>query len=156
MSIKGAPSWVNEGNQALKDGNRRFFRGVGQAPNMNDFSLQTSTADNRARAEVAQIFSSFMDIANHDYSATTKDDMALTNEQIVSRTIQNLTKLNLSGVQIIARWKNPKTGDIYSLAELDLKQFKTVSQTTKTMDANIQKYLNNNAQSIFDTMIKGK
>ncbi|MGH9454496.1 MAG: LPP20 family lipoprotein, partial [Terriglobia bacterium] len=58
--IKGAPDWVNQGSQALNDRDGRLIHGIGLAPAMNDLSLQTSTADERARAEVARVLSSFM------------------------------------------------------------------------------------------------
>ncbi len=64
LGIKGAPDWVNEGTQVLNDKDGRYFRGVGQAPPMADDSLQISTADSRARAEVAKMISSYIDVAH--------------------------------------------------------------------------------------------
>ncbi|MCZ6579496.1 MAG: hypothetical protein O6927_09175, partial [Gammaproteobacteria bacterium] len=53
MGLSGAPDWVNEGTQAVKDDDGRLIHGVGMAPAMGDVSLQKATADNRARAEIA-------------------------------------------------------------------------------------------------------
>jgi len=155
LGIKGAPDWVNEGHQALKDKNGRFFHGTGSAPTMSDASLQRSTADNRARAEVAQVFSSYMNVLASDYSAAASDDNESVSEQAISRTIENATELNLMGAEIIARWKDKKTGVLYSLAELDMKKFKTVINAAEKMDANFKAFVNKNADNIFDSMNKG-
>ncbi len=152
LAINGAPDWVNEGKQALKGDDKRFFRGIGSAPAMNDASLQKSTADNRARAEVAQIFSSFMNVVAKDYSGAVSDASETINEQVVSRLIKNSTKLDLIGVEIIARWQDTKTGIVYSLAELDMKKFKTVAATAVDMDARLKKYIDQEADNIFDSM----
>lgn len=154
LGIKGAPDWVNEGKQALKDGKDRKFHGIGSAPAMNDDSLQKSTADNRARAELAQVFNSFMDVLASDYSAAAAGTDEVINEQAVSRSIKNMTKLNLTGAEIIARWKDKKTGIIYSLAEIDMKKFKTVAKAANDMDPNLKQFIDQQADNIFDAMSK--
>ncbi len=155
LGIKGAPAWVNEGKQALKDGDKRYFRGMGSAPAMKDASLQKSTADNRARAEVAQIFSSYMDVVANDYSAAVSDTDEVANEQAVSRSVKNITRLDLIGAEIIARWQDKNTGIIYSLAELDMKKFKTVAAAAKDMDAGLKSFIDREADNIFDAMNRG-
>ncbi|VUD59210.1 hypothetical protein TDB9533_02619 [Thalassocella blandensis] len=154
LGIKGAPDWVNEGKQALKDGKDRLFHGIGSAPSMNDDSLQKSTADNRARAELAQVFNSFMDVLASDYSAAAAGTDEVINEQAVSRSIKNMTKLNLTGAEIIARWKDKKTGIVYSLAEIDMKKFKTVAKAAQDMDPNLKQFIDSHADNIFDAMKK--
>jgi len=156
LGIRGAPDWVNEGKQALKDGKKRYFRGIGQAPTMNDESLQKSTADNRARAELAQIFSSYMDVLANDYSAAVSDSEEVVNEQAVSRTVKNITSLNLTGAEIIARWRDKKTGVLYSLAEIDMKKFKTVTGAARDMDTNLKQFIEHEADNIFDALQQGK
>ena len=69
LSIKGAPDWVNEGTQYLADKKGRLFHGVGSAPDMNDEAMQIYTADQRARAELAQILSAYLDVVSKDYTA---------------------------------------------------------------------------------------
>lgn len=154
LGIKGAPDWVNEGKQALKDGDKRFFRGIGSAPSMNDPSLQRTTADNRARAELAQVFTSYMDVISNDYSASASDTDDTSNQQAVSRNVKNITKLNLVGAQIIARWRDKKTGTVYSLAEIDMKKFKTVAKASSNMDPKLKQFIENEADNIFDSITK--
>ena len=156
MGISGAPDWVNEGTQYLNNKDGRLFHGVGQAPMIGDTSLQISTADNRARAEVARILSSFLDVASNDYTAASGSGKDAINQQALSRQIKNLSKVNLSGVKIIGHWKNNKDGTVYSIAELDLKSMKTILSSVKDMNQGLGLYLNQHAENIFDTVTQEK
>lgn len=155
LGIKGAPDWVNKGSQALNDQNGRLIHGIGSAPNMNDQSLQSSTADDRARTEVARVLNSFMHVVSQDYSAASGSGQDQQNEAAVSRQIQNITDQNVSGARIIARWTDPKTGTLWSLAELDMKQVKDMVGNSKDMNAGFRDYFNAHADNLFDSMAKG-
>ncbi len=150
LGMSAAPDWVNQGTQYLNNNKGQLFHGVGEAPVMGDVSLQKSTADNRARAEVARILSSYLDVASQDYSARSGSAKDAVSQQSISREIKNLTKINLSGTRIIGRWKDKKTGTIYSLAELDMKYVKEVMKNVRHMNQDLQRYINNNAENIFD------
>ncbi|MDX2479171.1 MAG: hypothetical protein QNK24_02405 [Desulfuromusa sp.] len=150
LGIKGAPDWVNEGTQILNDKGGRYFHGVGQAPPMGDDSLQISTADNRARAEVARILTSFMDVVQNDYSTAAGTTAELVSEQSISRQIESLTKTNISGVEIIGHWRDKKTGKVYSIAELDLEQVKKVIAANEEMNSGLGKYFDSHGANIFD------
>lgn len=154
LGIKGAPDWVNKGTQYLNDRGGRLFHGVGEAPAMGVASLQKSTADNRARTEVARIFTSYLDAVSNDFTASSTAGGAGMSEQAMSQQIKNLTKLNLSGVKIIARWKDKKTNVIYSLAELDHKSVQSMVNTTKTMNSSLKRYITDHGANIFDKIDK--
>ncbi len=156
LGIKGAPDWVNEGTNILKTKNGRLFHGVGSAPPLGDLSLQTSTADNRARAEVARILSSYMEIVSRDYIASGKAGESGFTEQSVSRQIDNITRINLTGVRIIAHWRDKKNGVIYSLAELDMDQVKKILDSVGNMNAGLKQYLDKEGPKIFDRIATTK
>lgn len=156
LDIAGAPDWVNKGTQFLNDRGGRLFHGVGEAPKVGNRSLQKSTADNRARTEVARIFSSFMDAVSSDYTAASSSGGTGVSEQSLSQQIKSVTKVNLSGVKIIARWKDKKTKIIYSLAELDLEKVKSTVNTTKNMNSDLKRYISSNSANIFDKMNTGE
>ena len=150
LGMKGAPDWVNKGTSVLNDRDGRLFHGVGSSPAMGDESLQRSTADDRARAEVARILSTFMDVIGNDYVAATGTGSNASAEQAVSRQIKAVTKQNLAGSKIIGRWKDAKTNAVYSISELDLKQVKTTTQGAKDMNEDLRRYIERNAENIFD------
>jgi len=156
LNIEDAPDWVNEGTNILKSKKGRLFHGVGSATTMDNFSLQKSTAENRARAQVARILSSYMKVVSSDYTASGKADDDKYSEQNVSREISNITELNMAGVKIIANWRSKKGGTIYSLAELDMASVKSIVKNIDSMNTNLDKYINNNGNNIFDRLSEGK
>lgn len=152
LGISGAPEWVNEGTNTLNNRDGRLFHGVGQAPAMGDEALQISTADSRARAEVARIFSSYLDVVGHDYLSATGAGKDADAQQSVSQQIHNLTKVNLAGARIIAHWRHEKTQTIYSLAELDMNQVKQTAAAADNMNEDLRRYLSTQGDNIFDRM----
>lgn len=156
LGISGAPDWVNEGTQYLNDKDGRLFHGVGQASAMGDASLQISSADNRARAEVARILSSFMDVVSNDFTTAAASQGRQVSQQNVSREITNLTKVNLTGVKIIGHWKNEKDGTVYSIAELDMKQMQDTLSAVKDMNSDLKRYLSTEGLNIFDKLTQEK
>lgn len=156
LRIKGAPDWVNEGTNVLKNKNGRLFHGVGSAPPMGDESLQIATADDRARAEVARVLSSYMNVISKDYLSSTKTAEGNMVEQSVSRDIENVTRLNMTGVRIIGRWKQKKTNMIYAVAELDMKSVKDTVGRIETMNQGFVDHFNHNAENIFDGIATGE
>ncbi len=152
LKIKGAPDWVNEGNQMLNDRDGRLFHGIGSAPEMGDLSLQKTTADDRARAELARVFSSYLKVVSNDYSASAAAGDSQLSEQAVTRQIDSLTQINLSGAKIIGRWRDENTGAIWSLAELDIEHMKKTLEQAMQMSPGLRDFLSREGDSIFDRM----
>ena len=150
LGIKGAPDWVNKGTQAVNDKDGRLFHGVGSAPSLGDEALQRSTADDRARAEVARMLSTYIDAVSSDYSGAAGTGSNASADQSVSRQIKAVTKQNLAGSKIIGRWKDSRTSMVYSIAELDLKSVKTTLEGANGMNDDVKRYIGRNADNIFD------
>ena len=156
LHIDGAPDWVNEGTAILKTHDGRMFHGVGSAPHMGDRSLQTSTADDRARAELARVLSSYMDVASHDYTAASGGGDQTLSTASISRQIDAVSRINLAGSRIIGRWRDEKTNIIYALAELDLGQVKDILGRVDDMNAGLRGHILEQGDNIFDGMAKEK
>lgn len=154
LRIKGAPDWVNEGTSILNNRNGRFFHGIGSSLPIGDESLQISSADNRARAEVARILSSYMEVAYNDYTATAGSADEPMVQSDISRQISNISRVNLTGAQIIAHWKDKRTGTIYALAELDMKYVKETLAKVEGMNAQVRDFIVGNGDNIFDRVTK--
>lgn len=150
LNIDGAPDWVNEGSIAVSDNDGRYIQGVGMSSPVHDESLQKSAADSRARAQLAQIVSTFMDVSIDDYMAN-NGDIGTTN---IEREIKTLSKTSLNGSKIMARWKDPETGTIYSFAELDLDKIDSMIKQSNSMNNELKLYLNETMDSKFDRFIK--
>jgi hypothetical protein len=154
LGIKGAPDWVNKGTAVLNDKDGRLFHGVGSSPALGDEALQRSTADDRARAEVGRMLSTYLDVVGNDYVAATGTGSNASADQAVTRQIKAVTKVNLAGSKIIGRWKDSKTNMIYSIAELDLKQVKSTLENANSMNEDLRRYVGRNAENIFDKVSK--
>jgi LPP20 lipoprotein len=150
LGIKGAPDWVNKGTQAVNDKDGRLFHGVGSSPSLGDDALQRSTADDRARAEVARMLSTYVDAVSNDYSAAAGTGANANADQSVSRQIKAVTKQNLAGSKIIGRWKDSRTNMVYSIAELDFKSVKTTLEGANGMNDDLRRYIGRNGENIFD------
>ncbi len=151
LHIKGAPDWVNRGTGALKDRKGRLFHGVGSAPPMGDRSLQTETADNRARAALARALSAYLEVASSDYSAAGGGAL----DASVSRRIETVSRINLAGSRVIGRWRDKRSDVIYSLVEMDLKQAREILLKIEGMDAGLRAYLAREGENVFDKMAEG-
>ncbi len=152
MGIDGAPDWVNEGTQAVSDNDGRMIYGVGSAPVLNDVALQTAAADNRARAEVAKIVSTFIDGTISDYSASAGAD---SNAQLsIEQNINSTTQTALNGARIKGRWKDPGTGTIYSFAEMDMKALDDAVAAAGKLSDSFKRFYAQKANANFDRFVK--
>lgn len=152
LGIKGAPDWVNEGSQAVSDQKGRLIQGVGMSAALGDFSLQKSTADARARAEIARVLSSYVESTMNDFTASAGGQL----DASVEREIKSKTALALSGARILGHWKDKKTGDVYAFAELDMKEVDATLKAATAMSEGFQKYYSQKAASGFDRFVEEK
>jgi hypothetical protein len=150
MGLSGAPDWVNEGTQAVKDDDGRLIHGVGMAPAMGDVSLQKATADNRARAEIARVLSTYVDAVIKDYTASTGSDADLS----VEREIRSTTQLALSGARILGHWKDEDSGDVYAFAELDMDAVTRTLETATSLSDAFKGHYKETAAANFDRFME--
>jgi len=145
-----APEWVTKGSGAFDVDKRKVFHGVGVASGIRNEKLLTSTADNRARAEVAKILETYLAVLAKDYMAsTTAGDMkASSEEQSVGQVYRNFSMAVFQGVQITDHWRNPVDGNLFSLCELDLYFVKNALKEFKELDSKWMEYAIENAERI--------
>lgn len=150
MGLKGAPDWVNQGTSAVSNNKGQLIHGVGSAPAMGDISLQKSTADTRARAEVARIMSTFIDSTLADYSASNGEGFDMS----VEKSIKSSTKAALSGAVIIGSWRDTNSGEIYSFAELNLDTLEASISNADKINQSFKKYTETNLEANFERFAK--
>ena len=150
MKLEDAPAWVNQGTNAVSNDNGRLIHGVGSAPVMGDLSLQKSTADNRARAEIARVMSTFIDSTLADYSASNGESFDMS----VDKTLKSSTRAALSGAVIIGSWRSSKSGDVYSFAELDLKKLEASISNADKINKSFKEFSKKHLHANFDRFTK--
>jgi hypothetical protein len=144
------PEWVNKGSGAFGGEHGRVFYGVGQVSGIKNAALARTTADNRARAEIAKIFEVYSASLMKDYMAsTTAGDMtASSEEQHVEQAIKTFSAATLSGVQIVDHWIHPQDGSIYALAQLDLEAFANNLDKMKELNEKVRDHVRKNAERV--------
>lgn len=143
-----APAWVNQGAAAFKDTN---FYGVGIASGIKNRALAIDTADNRARAKVAETFNTYIAKLSKDYMAsTTAGDMkSSSEEQNVTTALKSVTQMTLSGAMPVDHWVDPSDGSMFSLVKLDLAAVKSTMDQAKELDSKVRDYVKANADKAF-------
>ena len=150
LGIKGAPDWVNEGTQAVSDDGGRLIQGVGSAPPMGDEALQQSTADNRARLEIARVLATYVDATLKDYSSSRRGEA----DGQVSQSIASTTQQLLSGSKIMGRWKDPNTGTVYAFAEMDMEAVDDAIAAAGNLTTSFKQFYANQRSQGFERFIR--
>jgi hypothetical protein len=145
-----SPAWAVKGSGAFDVDKGKIFYGVGIASGIRNRALLISTADNRARAEVAKILETYVAYLAKDYMAsTTAGDMsASSEEQHVEQALKTFTKTTLHGATIVDHWRDPEDGSLFSLCELDLFAFKEALNDYKELDSQVRDYVRDNAEKL--------
>jgi hypothetical protein len=144
------PEWVMKGSGAFGGEHGRVFYGVGSVSGIKNAALARTTADNRARAEIAKIFEVYSASLMKDYMAsTTAGDMsASSEEQHVEQAIKTFSAATLSGVQVVDHWIQPQDGTVYALAQLDLEGFTNNLDKMKELNDKVRDYVRKNAEKV--------
>jgi hypothetical protein len=152
------PEWVIKGSTAFNDSGKKIFYGVGAVTGVHNKPVAISASESRARAEIAKIFETYTAALMKDYSASVTAGGAVTQssstheEQSIEQTIKTFSSATLSGVMIIDRWIDASDGTIYSLARLDMGDFKNSVDTMKELNAEVRDYVKKNAEKSFDDL----
>ena len=150
------PQWVYKGSGAFDEDDGKVFYGVGIASGISNKALLFSTADNRARAEVAKTLETYVAVLSKDYMAsTTAGDMsASSEEQHVEQALKTFSKTTLHGATIIDHWQDPEDKTMYSLCKLDLLAFKEALGEYRELDSKVRDYVRENADKMHDELEK--
>ena len=145
------PAWVEKGSGAFGGEIGKAFYGVGSAWGIQNPSLLRSTADNRARAEVARVFKTYTAALMKDYQASTMagNPEETSEEQHVEQTIKTFTKAELAGVQIVDHWKDPESEEFFALARMDLSTFEDYLKQSSELSEAVRQRVVERAEKAF-------
>ncbi|MGO9016090.1 MAG: LPP20 family lipoprotein [Dissulfurispiraceae bacterium] len=135
-----APEWVSKGSGAFSGQQVKVFYGVGSAAGMKNPSMLRMASEDRARVALAKEIQVYTASLQKDYmdSMTTGSGNATSDKQLVESAIKTVTAMTLRGAQIVDHWQNPATGELFSLARVDLELFKNNLDQTKEIDPNVK------------------
>lgn len=152
-----APDWVKKGSGAFTREKGKVFYGVGSASNIKNMSLLRSTADNRARNELAKVFETYSSSLMKDYMASTaagSEQISSSEEQHVEQAIKTVTATTLTGVEIVDYWQDPGSGEFFSLARLDVEAFKENLSKMEELSGKAKEYIKQNADRLHEELEK--
>ena len=148
--IKDAPQWVNTGTTYETMQGTRYFHGVGLAPTMGDRALQQASAERRARSELQRILSTYLNDLASQYK-TTSADTASTPEDKATEQLTRLGKPALQAAKTVARWRDPRTGTLYILLQLDLNEVKRIAENNAEISPATRQFMQEYADIVFDS-----
>ena len=151
-----SPEWVRKGSGASGSDKGKVFYGVGAASGIRNPSLLRTTADNRARNDLAKIFQVYTASLMKDYMGATTANKpgASSEEQLVEQAMKTVSGMTLSGVEIVDHWQNPATAEFFSLARLDLSAFKDSLEKAKELDEKTKEYIRRNSDRLHEKLEK--
>jgi hypothetical protein len=140
------PEWVLKGSGAYGGDAGRVFYGVGSVTGIKNHALARTTADNRARADLAKVFETYSASLMKDYMASTMAGDAVSEEQHVESVIKTFSAQTLSGVQVVDHWFHPGDGTVFALARLDLDSFTDNFEKMNELNGKVKEYVKKNAE----------
>ena len=155
QEMKG-PEWLSKGTGAFTKEKGKAVYAVGVAAGIRNTALLRTTAETRAKANVAGWFEEHVTKFSKDYMAsTTAGDMSRSSEeQHVEEGIQKFTSQTLRGVDIVELWQDPNNGDLYALARLDLAAAMEQLTNARELDAKVRDYVRKNADNFHEELAK--
>lgn len=150
VPLAKSPAWVTQGSCTISESGQSVFYGVGSANGIANLALLKTTADNRARAELVKLFEVYSASLMKDYAAATMSGKAdqVAEEQHVEQAIKTVASLSLRGVQIVEHWQDPKTGEYFARAKLDVQAFNNNLEQVKGLDAGVKASIKASAERL--------
>lgn len=138
--VTGGPAWTNRGGGAFDAPHGKGFYAVGIGTSKNA-AMRRKQADNRARVEIAKVFSTEVTSLFKDYLSTVSDGEKENFEENSEEASQVFTDVKLAGVQIVDHWV-AADGTEYALSYLNMDAFgetiDTVEKLSKRASAAIK------------------
>lgn len=150
--VSGAPDWVNHGAGAFAREDARVFYGVGSVTGISSPSLAVETADQRARADIARQFDTYVNSLLRDYqsAASVPAGGQGYEEQQVEKSLKTLSQVSVRGARVLKHWKDPESGTVYSLVRLDLEGVRGTAEGMQEIDPSLRSHIRTNAERVFD------
>lgn len=146
------PGWVRSGSHFGQGAEAKALFGLGEVRGIRNVALARATADNRARAELAQLLDGFVTqwlSACPLGAATGQETPGATLPQDQAVLVRLLTASNLSAVQIVEHYFHPNDGAVFSLARLELSHIEQHLQASADVPAPIKSCLAEHSASIY-------
>lgn len=146
------PKWVKTGNYAAQDS--KAFYGVGEVMGIHNEPLAWDAAENRARAHMVKVLSTYTAYLMRDYAASTGvgDFKRTAEEQHVEEATKTFAAATLNGVRSVDRYKDEKKGIYYVVVKMDLEDVKDMLTQSKELNSQMRDFVRKNADRAFERL----
>jgi hypothetical protein len=153
-ACESTPKWVKTGTHSDKD--TKAFYGVGEVMGIRNEPLAWDAADNRARAQMSKILSTYTAYLMRDYAASTTagNFQKTAEEQNVEVATKTFSATTLNGVRPVDRYKDEKKGIYYVLVKMDLENVKEMLMQSQELNSQVRDFVRKNADRAFDRLEK--
>lgn len=140
--VPGEPEWVSRGGGLFQGDQGKKIYAVGVTARNPNPNLMLQMARDRGRQEIARIIQTTVQSMATDYQKTAGDYLdpdTRSSTEFYESIARSVTNQTLSGAQQVASWRNPQSGDLYILMEMDWAFFENAYQ--KQMEMNVKRRL---------------
>lgn len=154
VACDSTPKWVRTGSYTGE--NAKAFYSTGEAMGIRNEPLAWDAAENRARAQMVKILSSYTAYLMRDYAASTAgfDMKKTTEEQHVEVATKTFAAATLNGVRPIDRYKDEKKGIYYVVVKMELEDVKDMLMQSTELNSQMRDYVRKNADRAFERLEK--
>ena len=121
---------------------------------MQNLSLQRTTADDRAIANVATQIKSVVKRLKKDYESITAAGKDSTERENVDNAMKLLVNQTVSGAKIIDHWEHPGKNVLYALARVELTNLQKQIETRKELSDESRDAIKKKAEKLHEEMAK--
>jgi LPP20 lipoprotein len=153
-ACESTPKWVKTGTYTGQDS--KAFYGVGEVMGIRNEPLAWDAAENRARAQMVKILSTYTAYLMRDYAASTAagEFKKTAEEQHIEEATKTFAAATLNGVRSVDRYKDEKKGIYYVVVKMDLEDVKDMLTQSNELNSQMRDFVRKNADRAFERLEK--
>ena len=153
-ACESTPKWVKTGTYTGQDA--KAFYGIGEVMGVRNEPLAWDAAENRARAQMVKILSTYTAYLMRDYAASTTaaDFQKTAEEQHIEEATKTFAAATLNGVRSVDRYQDEKKGIYYVVVKMDLEDVMDMLTQSKELNGQMRDFVRKNADRAFDRLEK--
>lgn len=153
-ACQSTPKWVKTGVYTGSDA--KAFYSTGEVMGIRNEPLAWDVAENRARAQMVKILSTYTAYLMRDYAASTvgSDLKRTTEEQHVEEATKTFAAATFNGVRPVDRYKDEKKGIYYVVVKMELEDVKDMIVQSRELNSQMRDYVRKNADRAFERLEK--
>ena len=154
VACDSTPKWVKTGSYTGQDA--KTFYSTGEVMGIRNEPLAWDAAENRARAKMVKMLSTYTAYLMRDYAASTAvaDFQTTAEEQHVEVATKTFAAMTLNGVRPVDRYKDEKKGIYYVVVKMELEDVKDMLMHSTELNSQMRDYVRKNADRAFERLEK--